>query len=84
MFRKMVIMAYKARLRLFELNLIYDKVKEPWRLLIALVLIAPWCFGFSAGNCSVKCISAIYLIALLAIRMYWHSWSQKHFGDGKS
>jgi len=84
MFRKIAVMFYKVRFRLLQLNLTYDKVKEPWRFLISLLLVAPCFFGLSAHNYSIRYVSIIYLIALVTNRMYWRRWAQKHFGDNKS
>jgi hypothetical protein len=67
-----------------KLNLVFDKVKEPWRFLMSLALMAPCWWGLSADSYNVRYITIAYLIALVVDRMYWHSWLQKHLRGDKS
>lgn len=65
-------------------NMKYDGTKEPWRFLIALLLVTPWMFTMDSKIGSTgKILGICWMLALVLMRMCWHFWVKVRMEEKK-
>jgi len=80
MLRKILAILYKTRYHVLAFNLKLDRVKEPYRLFLAIAVCMPLFFCSVSKNIYAMNASLLGFVLIVGIRMYWFSWARKNLG----
>lgn len=66
---------------MLKANMRFDRIKEPWRMIIGVSLIAPCWWGLTSDSFAVRYLAIVYLLAVVGLRTYWDFWLKKNMGE---